>query len=500
MKKSIIILFLGIFCVLSCKSPSKEEQEKPNVIIIYTDDVGYGDIGAYGAKLIKTPNIDKLAEEGIRFTDGHCAASTCSPSRYSLLTGDMGFRKDIGIQGINGKLAIDTKKFTLPKLFKKAGYSTAVVGKWHLGLGDGNVDWNKEISPGPLDIGFDYNFLVPATNDRSPFVYVENRKVYNHNAQDPITVTKRGKRIPDSVPGTKYPEAKLNPEAITLYNGDDQHSGSVINGVGRIGYMKGGKEAMWDDYNMPKVILEKATKFVEKNKEKPFFLFLTSCDIHAPRMPHPRFQGTTTLGMRGDNVVQLDWFVGEVMTMLKKQNIDENTMVIFTSDNGPVIIDGYQDGSIEGGHKPAGIYSGGKYGIEEGGTRVPFIVHWPSQIDTKVSDALVSQVDFMASFGEFLNIDIPKNEAADSRAYWKTFIGKEDKGTDMILEQDNRGYNLALRLGDMKYTKMKGGSYEMYDLKLDPEEKNNIINKYSEKAEELDTLLAKYIEFPLNHK
>ncbi len=489
--KQILLTLLVLFTI------SITAQKKPNVVIIYTDDIGYGDIGAYGAKLIKTPNIDKLASEGIQFTDGHCAASTCSPSRYSMLTGDMGFRKNIGIQGINGKIAIDSKKFTLGKLFKKAGYSTAIVGKWHLGVGNGNVDWNSKISPTPNDVGFDYSFVIPATNDRAPFVYIENKEVYKHNSKDPITVSRRGKRIPDSIPGTKYPDAELNPEAITLYKGDSQHSGSVINGVGRIGYMKGGKKALWDDYSMPEEILKKATKFVKKSKKKPFFLFLSSCDIHAPRMPHPRFQGETGLGMRGDNIVQLDWFVGEVLKMLKKQKVDDDIMIIFTSDNGPVILDGYKDGSIEGRHKPAGIYSGGKYGIQEGGTRVPFIVHWPSQIKSKVSNALVSQVDFIASFGEFLNIDIPKNEAADSRAYWNTLIGKDDKGTDVILEQDNKGDMIALRKGNMKFTKTKTG-FEMYNLDADPGEKKNIIDKYPKKAKKLKSLLIKYIETPLN--
>ena len=185
------------------------------MVIIYSDDIGYGDVGAYGAELIPTPNIDKLASEGIQFTDGHCAASTCSPSRYALLTGEMGFRRDVGIQSVGAPATIQPSQFTLGTLFQNAGYRTGIIGKWHLGLGNGNVNWNQEIKPGPLEVGFDYCFIIPSSNDRSPFVYVENHRVYNSDPNDPITVAR--KRIPDSIPGTRYPDAILNPESVTVY-------------------------------------------------------------------------------------------------------------------------------------------------------------------------------------------------------------------------------------------------------------------------------------------
>ena len=206
-----IFLLSGIMTFGACS----HGNDKPNVVIIYSDDIGYGDIGAYGATLIPTPNIDKLASEGIQFTDGHCAASTCSPSRYALLTGEMGFRHEVGIQSVNAPATIRPSQFTLGTLFQNAGYKTGIIGKWHLGLGDGEVNWNKEIKPGPLEVGFDYCFIIPSSNDRSPFVYVENHRVYNHDPNDPITVAR--KRIPDSIPGTKYPDAILFNFAIVLF-------------------------------------------------------------------------------------------------------------------------------------------------------------------------------------------------------------------------------------------------------------------------------------------
>jgi len=469
-------------------------SNQPNVVIIYTDDIGYGDIGVNGAEQIPTPNIDKLAAEGLQFTDGHSASSTCSPSRYALLTGEMGFRKNLGIQGVNAPATIHPSQFTLGKLFQQAGYRTGIVGKWHLGLGDGEIDWNEEIKPGPREAGFDYSFIIPSSNDRAPFVYLENQRVYNYDPNDPITVSDR--RIPDSVPGTEYPDAMLHPESITVYEGDSYHGASVINGVGRIGYMKGGKKAVWNDNDIAFDLVEKAENFIVKNKENPFFLLLATNDIHAPRLPNPIFRGKTNLGYRGDNIVQLDWCVGKIMDLLKEMQIDQNTILIFTSDNGPVYVDGgYQDGSDIGNHNAAGIYRGGKYDIYEGGTRVPFIVRWPSAIKPGVSEALVSQVDFLASFAGFLGIKIPDNSAPDSRDYWSAFTGKDVEGANIILEQTNtREQGIAIRKGYMKYINFRDEVFEMYDLKTDPSEEFNIIDELPEIAEGLHEDLNKLME------
>lgn len=484
---------------LSLCAKDKPTQQTPNVIIIYGDDVGYGDVGAYGAKLIPTPNIDKLAKESLMFTDGHAAASTCTPSRFSMLTGIQAIRRPgTGILRGNAKMPIKTTDFTLPKLFKKAGYATAAIGKWHLGLGAGRppIDWNGEIKPGPLEIGFDYCFLVPATNDRVPCVYLKNHKILNLDPNDPITVSYRRKAIPDSVKGTSYPDGKKNPEAMTFYNGTQGHNNTVINGIGRIGYMKGGKSALWDDSKMSEEFLNQTQKFIADNKDRPFFIYFASQCIHVPRVPAERFRGTTKLGYRGDSMVEFDWVTGELLKTLDKYELTDNTIVIFSSDNGPVYNDGYDDGTkvmtsrkeVDNGHDGSGPFRGGKYQIYEGGTTVPFLIRWPRKIKPGVSNALISQVDFIASFAALLGIKLSQDQAPDSRNRLDTLLGKDKVGDPFILEQTNKHAN-AIRKGPWKYIQ-KGNRPELYNLTDDIGERHNIIKKHPEKAKELDELLT----------
>jgi arylsulfatase A-like enzyme len=308
--KTTTALFLSALMAVATYA---DALTKPNVIIIYGDDVGYADVGVYGAKLIPTPNLDGMAAEGIRFTDAHCAAATCTPSRYSMLTGEMAFRKKgTGILSGNAKMAISPEQLTVADIFQRAGYRTAVIGKWHLGLGAGQIDWNGTIEPGPLDIGFDTCFLLPATNDRVPCVYVENRRVINLEPSDPITVS-YGTPVAADVPGTEYPDARQTPEAMTYYPSSHGHNHTVINGIGRIGFMKGGQSALWDDQSMTDVFVDRARTFISKHRDEPFFLFFSSQDIHVPRTPHPRFHGKSQLSYRGDAMVQLDWATGEIL-------------------------------------------------------------------------------------------------------------------------------------------------------------------------------------------
>ncbi len=474
--------------------------DKPNVIIIYGDDVGYGDVGYNGSKMIPTPNIDKLAKEGLIFTDGHCPASTCTPSRYSMLTGRYAFRKRVGILPGDAKMCIPTNVMTLPKLFGKAGYTTGVVGKWHLGLGDGvtKINWNKAVKPGPLEIGFDYSFLLPATNDRVPCVYMRNHHIINLDPKDPITV-QYGKPLPtqfhDGVPATDYPDGRKDRSSMTYYQSSHGHNNSVINGIGRIGYMTGGKSALWDDETMTDVMVDECKKFIAKNKKKPFFLYYASQDIHVPRAPHPRFKGKSKLGFRGDAMVQFDWAVGEIMKELKKQGISDNTMVIFSSDNGPVYDDGYKDGTTvrtstkekDRGHDGSGPYRGGKYQAYEGGTRVPFIVNWPKGIKPGKTDALVSHIDFMASFADLLNVTIPKGEAADSQNVMKALLGKDKVGNEFMLEESRA---LAIRKGDWKY--ISGKKPQLFNLSNDIGEQKNLLVKNNKTPKA--TAVAKELE------
>lgn len=469
--------------------------EKPNVVIIYGDDVGYGDVGVYGATKIPTPFIDQLAGEGLRFTDGHCTAATCTPSRYSMLTGVYGFRDGVRILPPNAPLSISTEILTLPKLFKKAGYHTGVVGKWHLGLGQKGkkVDWNGEVKPGPLEIGFDYSFLLPSTNDRVPCVYLENYRVVNLDPKDPLYVNE----APEGHTSTVYPNGRKNPEAETYYPGDHQHSETVINGIGRIGEMWGGKSALWNDETMADEFARQAANYLGKqSKEKPFFLYVSSQDIHVPRAPHPRFQGKTKLGKRGDAMVQFDWLVGSVVESLEKNGLSENTIVIVSSDNGPVYDDGYEDGSTvrksseesDLGHDGSGPYRGGKYQIYEGGTRVPFVVKWPGKIKPGVSNALVSQIDFIASFASLLEVPLAATEASDSRDTLAAFLGKDPKGVAFTLEE--AGKQVAIRSGHWKF--IPGKKPQLYDLSKDVGEQKNVAAKFPKVRERLAQELKAY--------
>jgi arylsulfatase A-like enzyme len=384
-----------------------DPSERPNVIVIMADDLGYGDVGAYGADpaVLATPQIDRLAAGGLRFTSGYCSNSTCTPSRYALLTGRYAWRKSgTGIGGINTPLLIDPNRRTLADVFKSEGYSTAVIGKWHLGLGSGAPQWNGVLSPGPLELGFDYCFLLPNTNDRVPSVYVENHSVANLDPGDPITVSTS--LIPNSNPYSGVPASGLT------YTSSKGHNDTVYNGVGRIGYFSGGQAARWRDEDMADDFIAKALSWIDNHQDGPFFLYFAAQDCHVPRLPHERFQGTTALGWRGDAIAQFDWSVGAILDKLEALGIDDKTLVILCSDNGPVLDDGYNDDAVSTntatGHQPSGIHRGGKYSVLEGGTRTPFITWWPGRIPAgQVSDEIVCSIDLVASLAALLRSGPP---------------------------------------------------------------------------------------------
>lgn len=501
------IIFLFVFTTCSNKS-GVSSVPTPNIVIIYGDDVGYGDVGAYGASKISTPNIDRLAENGLRFTDGHCTASTCTPSRFSLLTGVYGFRHQANVLPPNAPLIIPVNMMTLPKMLKRAGYETGIVGKWHLGLGekDSFTDWNGDVKPGPIEVGFNSSFLLPSTNDRVPTVYLDGHQVYNLDKGDSLFVG--NKAYVSSKKGvTQYPDGKTDREAMTFYQSSHGHDNSITNGIGRIGYMAGGKSALWDDEKMTDLFVEKAKSFILRKREKPFFLFYSAQDIHVPRTPHPRFRGTTTLGYRGDAMVQFDWAVGEILNTIKENDLAQNTVIIFSSDNGPVYDDGYEDGTIvqlstdevDQGHDASGIYRGGKYQLFEGGTRVPFIVSWPGKIEPGVSKALVNQIDLMGSLANFLNVPLKEDEGIDSRNTMNAFLGNSDKGLISMVEEAGNGK--ALRRGNWKYIPDLSSSYgrskmskQLYNLAIDPGERHNVIDDHAaladSMAKELNEILS----------
>ncbi|WP_410522726.1 sulfatase family protein [Pedobacter sp. BS3] len=490
-KLKIIILTFGCSLLLySCQqqSSSTAKSSKPNIVIIYVDDLGYGDVGCYGAKGVKTPNVDSMAKQGLRFTDAHASASTCTPSRFALLTGSYAFRNDAAILPGDAPLLIRPGTPTLPAMLQKAGYTTAVIGKWHLGLGNGNPDWNGELKPGPLEVGFDYSFLVPATLDRVPTVFVENHKVVNLDPKDPIKVNYDHK-IGNMPTGLEHPEE-------LKFKGDLQHSNTIINGISRIGYMSGGKSALWKDEEIPNVLLGKVKDFLNENKDKPFFLYFSFTDIHVPRAPNAKFVGKSTMGSRGDVIAQMDWLTGETLNTLKKLGLQDNTLVIFTSDNGPVLDDGYDDHAAQlvGDHSPSGPYKGGKYSAYEGGTRMPTIVYWPGKVKPGISNALVSQVDLYASLAALVNQDLNPNEAPDSFDCLPAWLGTSEKGRQVMLEE---AFTLALRDNSWKYIdpvskpapdwlKNKdiptGLTHEqqLYDLKTDIHEDKNLSKTHAD--------------------
>ena len=409
-----------------------DSSKHPNIVVMYADDLGFGDVSCYGATALDTPNIDRLASEGVIFYQGYATAATCTPSRYSLLTGAYSWRNERAhILPGDAPLIIDPDTATLPSVLKEAGYTTGVVGKWHLGIGEGNQNWNEPLPLTPLDIGFDYSYIMAATNDRVPCVYLDGRDVVGLDPSDPIEV-----EYDKNKPFPGLPTGKDNPELLKMmfHHGHDM---SIVNGVSRIGYMRGGEAALWVDEDMADVFLEKAVSFVEKNKDGPFFLYYAFHQPHVPRLPHPRFVGSTGLGPRGDAIAEMDWCVGEMLDALERCGLKEDTIVVFSSDNGPVLNDGYYDEAVElcGVHRPAGPLRGAKYSMYDGGTRVPFIVSWPGNVETGESDALVSQVDFFASFAALAGVSLDADAGPDSVDVLDALLGRSDEGrAEIVLE------------------------------------------------------------------
>lgn len=495
-------LYICLIFVITFSSIARAQDYKnrPNVIFIYADDLGYGDVSSYGATQISTPNLDKLSSDGIRFTNAYSTSATCTPSRFALMTGEYPWRREgTSILPGNAQLIIPTDQMTLPKVYKKAGYTTAIVGKWHLGLGDQTTtDWNSDVRPGPLEVGFDYSFIFPATADRVPTVFLENHNIIGLDPTDPIEVD-YNKKVGNDPTGTE------NPELLKMKSSPNHgHNNTIVNGIGRIGYMKGGHKARWVDEEISTTFLQVAKEFIKKHQKEPFFLFLPMTEPHVPRMPATYFKGKSKLGYRGDAILQLDWTIGQIMEYLTHLGIKDNTIIFFTSDNGPVLNDGYEDDavSLQNGHQPAGPFRGGKYSVFEGGTRVPFIVSGSGVQKGIISNAMISQIDFLASSAQLLGQKKPK-EARDSQALWPTLVGKSLEGRTSLIQHAG---TLAIRKGNWKYIKPANGpAYnkltqielgnslepQLYDLENDPGEQHNVASLYPEIVKELKELLDK---------
>ncbi len=483
--------------LLAARRASAATPERPNIIYMYADDLGYGDTSCYGASRVQTPNIDRAAAAGIRFTNAHSSSATCTPSRYSLLTGEYAWRKPgTGVLPGDARLIIQPGRYTLPAMLHEAGYRTGIVGKWHLGLGTGNLDWNGEIAPGPLEVGFDESFIYPATGDRVPCVFVQDHRVVGLDPADPIIVNYEHKVGND-------PTGAENPDLLRMHPSHG-HDNTIVNGISRIGYMSGGKKARWVDEDMADTLTGKALGFIERNHAHPFFLYFATHDIHVPRVPNKRFVGKTGMGPRGDAIAELDWSVGQVLDTLDRLNLARNTLFIFSSDNGPVVDDGYRDQATEllGDHKPAGPLRGGKYSAYDGGTRVPFLVRWPGHVKPGTSDAPVCQSDLLASLADLTGRKLPASAAPDSWDVLPALLGQSRQGRPHIVEHASA---LSLIEGDWKVIEAHGGPKrnqtgnetgndpgpQLFNLREDVAEKNNVAAEHPEKTQELLALLAR---------
>ena len=386
-------------------------------------------MGCYGATKVNTPNIDKLAKKGRIFTDAHAAAAVCSPSRYGLLTGQYPLQRNFwGPITKETPLTIDTSHLTISSVLKNAGYSTACIGKWHLGFGDKEkTDFNKPLKPGPLELGFDYYFGIPQVNSGPPFVYVENHNVVGYDPEDPFVYGEKSvtQEWPAKGWQAEFGGAK---KAHTLYRDDN------------IGTTLKDKSIEW----MNEVHTTKP--------EAPFFLYLATTNIHHPFTPAPQFVGASKCGRYGDFIHELDWMVGEVLAALDNMGIADNTLVIFTSDNGGMLNQGGQD-AWEAGHRLNGDLLGAKFGAWEGGHRIPMITKWPGKIPANsTSDQLISQVDLLATFASIVGSILEKGKNYDSVDQLEAFTGNpESMVRDHLIISPNWPSHLVVRKDNWVY-------------------------------------------------
>lgn len=477
------------------------EDRPPNVVVIFADDLGYGDLSCYGATKLKTPNIDRLASEGRRFTDAHSASAVCTPSRYALMTGRYPFRKGLSRPVfLRTGLVIDEDRTSIADVMKNAGYATACIGKWHLGFGEKTPDWNGALKPGPLELGFDYYYGVPVVNSHPPFVYVENHHVVGLVPEDPFVYGETAK--------TQVIEEKM----IRDIGGADA------------------AHALYDDYAVGTRLTEKSVEWIEANKDDPFFLFLSTTNIHHPFTPAKQFQGTSDCGLYGDFVHELDWMVGEVMATLEKNGLAENTLVIFTSDNGGMINQSGQRATKQG-HKLNGELLGFKFDAWEGGHRVPFIAHWPDKIEAGTeSKHLICNVDFFATMAALTGQELESDEGEDSFNILPALTSDpEDPIRDHLVLGAGKPSHLVFREGDWVMIDAKGGggfsspkvgshgfggpaalkfagqsnsdvvdgkikpdapAAQLYDLSADLSQSTNVIERYPDRAKAMRARLA----------
>ena len=466
------------------------QPARPNILLMVADDLGYNDIGCYGATKIKTPNIDRLSAEGVRFTDAHATCAVCNPSRYAILSGTylMHARRknDYSLYFHEGQV-------TLPSLLKSAGYRTAALGKWHNGFGrSGDPDWNRPLKPGPREIGFDSFFGTPRTHNEPPYVFVEGHEIVGYDPADPIRIDK-----------SKGPH----------------------------GAMTGGAKAQAarPDERIDLILADKAQSFLaQQSSAAPFFLYLAWAAPHVPIDPSPEFRGKSEAAVYGDYIQQLDHCVGAVLDALEKQGLSKNTLVLFTSDNGAVLT----REALEKGHRSNGARLGQKTDAWEGGHAVPLLARWPGRIPAAcLRQALFSQIDLMATLADAAGAPMPAGASPDGASDWAAFTDPAHAPATRTeaLFQGTGGQ--ALRQGDWMYLpkqgslgmtvqvppgpqwgqpfaklglvnsdidaagQIKAGAPEaqLYNLKDDPGQTVNVIARHPEVAQRLAARLAELV-------
>ncbi len=474
MKRSWTLFSLLVFAIGNVLA-----ADKPNVIIIYTDDQGFGDASCLNPDAkFQTPNLDRLANEGIAFTNGHSSDTVCTPSRYGLLTGRYSWRttKKTGVMGAEGECLIADGRMTIPSLLRDNGYDTAMVGKWHLGMdfpGEShkNRDWSKPVKDMPLDKGFEYFYGIPASLNYGVLAWFEGR-----HAKVPPTVFTAKK------PNQRHSDYRIMPP----YQDSPEETQEVVG-------TKGMEVA--PDFTDDMCLERFTTKAIEWMKGKtesaksgkPFFLYLPMTSPHYPVCPQEQFWGQGEAGGYGEFVIETDYRVGQILDFLEESGLDENTMVVYSSDNGPEKT--WVQRIEEFNHDSSSIYQGGKRDIYEGGHRVPFFVRWPGGIKKpgRNSDALVGQTDILATLAEIVGAVVPDDAAEDSQSFAKILRSpKADHGRLPLINHGSNG-RFAVTEGTWKLIMAHGKlKAELYDLAKDPEEATNVIEQNPEVAQSLE--------------
>lgn len=433
---------------------SDGSTRRPNIVFIMADDIGYGDLSCYGATKIRTPHVDRLARQGIRFLDAHTPSAVCSPTRYGTLTGRYAWRGRLKKWFCmpQSPLIIEPDRMTVASTLRSAGYRTACIGKWHLGIGNDGPDYTKELEPGPLEVGFDYFFGVPVSSNSPPLIYVDGHHV--------AKVTRPGQSTP-----------------VTMTRKFDQ---------------------------IATVLARKAVEFIERSKDKPFFLYLVPCNVHNPLTPNARFRGTSQAGLYGDFVREFDWMVGRVTETLDRLGLTDNTLLIVTSDNGAVRF------AEKFGHHSCGTLRGQKSDIWEGGHRVPFIARWPGKIKPdSTSDEVICMIDLMATVAGIVGVRLPADAGEDSYDILPALLGRKlDRPIREATVLHSGAGMFAIRQGRWKLILGRGSGGvspprwfkpkpnepqgQLYDLRDDPREQRNLWTTRPDVVERLAKLLEKY--------